>query len=272
MDKNLDNKTETKKDVSLNSNLILLGNNKLSFCYKKTSKLLKAIYFLTDKKVNDKELINSLRSTARGVVKDILDIFVDKEKDKKKESLVGIFFAISLIDTLVVEGVIDEDNGIVLQEEYMKVVSVLEIFSDEKRENNSFMQTLSGIRNELSLTNSDVFDLNKNVGKELSGKREVVFGSNNITVSKFNTQRDYLDKGQSEYKRQNSSTLKDNNRQNVIMDTIKKKGVVTIKDISTVLSDVSEKTVQREILSLVDKGLINKEGERRWSKYSLAQI
>jgi hypothetical protein len=82
----------------------------------------------------------------------------------------------------VVEGVIDEDNGIVLQEEYMKVVSVLEIFSDEKRENNSFMQTLSGIRNELSLTNSDVFDLNKNVGKELSGKSAGIHLINELSV------------------------------------------------------------------------------------------
>lgn len=43
----------------------------------------------------------------------------------------------------------------------------------------------------------------------------------------------------------------------------------SVGDIHTVVSDCSEKTIQRELMSLIDKGLVRKEGERRWSRYFL---
>jgi hypothetical protein len=45
----------------------------------------------------------------------------------------------------------------------------------------------------------------------------------------------------------------------------------TIKDIAEVITDVSEKTIQRELNSLIEKGQVIRQGERRWSKYSLAK-
>ncbi len=42
-----------------------------------------------------------------------------------------------------------------------------------------------------------------------------------------------------------------------------------IKAISKLFPGVSEKTVQRELLTLVSRGILQKEGERRWSRYSL---
>ena len=48
-----------------------------------------------------------------------------------------------------------------------------------------------------------------------------------------------------------------------------KKSEVTIKDISAVMKDCSEKTIQRELIDSVQKGLLRKEGERRWSRYFL---
>ncbi len=58
-------------------------------------------------------------------------------------------------------------------------------------------------------------------------------------------------------------------RESRIIDVIRDKGVVSIKDISTVIFDVSEKTIQRTLQTLIDKGQIKKEGERRWAKYQL---
>ena len=43
-----------------------------------------------------------------------------------------------------------------------------------------------------------------------------------------------------------------------------------IKDLTPVIKGCSEKTIQRELATLVDKGIVNKEGERRWSVYSMA--
>jgi predicted DNA-binding transcriptional regulator len=60
-------------------------------------------------------------------------------------------------------------------------------------------------------------------------------------------------------------------RESKIMDVIRMKGKVSIKDISEAMPDVGEKTVQRALTSLVTRGVLKKEGERRWSRYALAQ-
>ena len=58
-------------------------------------------------------------------------------------------------------------------------------------------------------------------------------------------------------------------RDEKVLSVIRDKGVVSIKDITSVIFDVSEKTIQRTLQALIDKGQIKKEGERRWAKYRL---
>ena len=60
------------------------------------------------------------------------------------------------------------------------------------------------------------------------------------------------------------------NRRNSILKIIKDKKEVTIKDISEMISDCSEKTIQRELINLVSEGVLKRVGEKRWSKYMLA--
>lgn len=59
-------------------------------------------------------------------------------------------------------------------------------------------------------------------------------------------------------------------RQESILSVIKNKGKASIKDISTVIRGISEKTIQRELGVLIGAGMVSKQGERRWSTYSLA--
>ena len=73
------------------------------------------------------------------------------------------------------------------------------------------------------------------------------------------------------------SFIKDNNiikdikdkRQDTIIALVKKHRTLTIKGFTGVIKDCSEKTIQRELLALVARGVLKKEGERRWSTYSL---
>ena len=64
------------------------------------------------------------------------------------------------------------------------------------------------------------------------------------------------------------SPIKD--RRDAVLSVIRNKGTASIKDISTLIRGVSEKTIQRELLSLIETGIVLKQGERRWSTYSLA--
>lgn len=58
-------------------------------------------------------------------------------------------------------------------------------------------------------------------------------------------------------------------RRRAIKDTLAVKGQVTIKDILAKLPDFSEKTLQRELISMIHDGVVVKDGERRWRRYSL---
>lgn len=56
-----------------------------------------------------------------------------------------------------------------------------------------------------------------------------------------------------------------------IKTVLEAKPQASVKDISEVITDVSEKTIQRELNSLIEKGQVIREGERRWSRYSVAK-
>jgi hypothetical protein len=56
-----------------------------------------------------------------------------------------------------------------------------------------------------------------------------------------------------------------------IKTVLEAKPQATIKDIAQIVTDVSEKTIQRELNSLIDEGQVVREGERRWSKYSVVK-
>jgi hypothetical protein len=59
-------------------------------------------------------------------------------------------------------------------------------------------------------------------------------------------------------------------RREAVLSVIRSKKTASIKDISTVIRDISEKTIQRELTALIASGEVLKQGERRWSTYSLA--
>lgn len=54
-----------------------------------------------------------------------------------------------------------------------------------------------------------------------------------------------------------------------ILKLIKDNKEVSIKDITFYFPELSEKTIQRELISLVETNVLKKSGERRWSRYSL---
>lgn len=58
-------------------------------------------------------------------------------------------------------------------------------------------------------------------------------------------------------------------RRERIKTVLEAKGEATIKDISEIITDCSEKTIQRELNSLIEDNVVKRQGERRWSKYSL---
>lgn len=59
-------------------------------------------------------------------------------------------------------------------------------------------------------------------------------------------------------------------RNQKIIDFIKSKGQsISIKDIAESITDCSEKTIQRSLIALVESGILNRTGEKRWARYGI---
>ena len=66
-----------------------------------------------------------------------------------------------------------------------------------------------------------------------------------------------------------STPTGESDRRERIKVVLSAKGEATIKDISDIITDVSSKTIQRELNAMIEDSVIKRQGERRWSKYSL---
>lgn len=66
-----------------------------------------------------------------------------------------------------------------------------------------------------------------------------------------------------------ASDKKRKSRRDMIMRALRKKSRLTIKEITRVVPGCSEKTIQRELIALIKDNMVTREGERRWSRYSL---
>ena len=62
-------------------------------------------------------------------------------------------------------------------------------------------------------------------------------------------------------------SIAEGKRTALILSLVRKHPNISIKGISAVITDCSEKTIQRDLHSLIEQGLVRKEGERRWSVY-----
>ena len=60
-------------------------------------------------------------------------------------------------------------------------------------------------------------------------------------------------------------------RHEAVLQFVREKRRVSIKDVAEAVPGYSEKTIQRELLTLVAAGIVRKEGERRWSTYVLIE-
>ena len=56
-----------------------------------------------------------------------------------------------------------------------------------------------------------------------------------------------------------------------IKTVLEAKPEATIKDLADIITDVSTKTIQRDLNSLIESGEVIRQGERRWSRYSIAK-
>jgi hypothetical protein len=249
---------------------------------KKSEKLSQAVYRVTDF-LNDSDPIKwEARKMSLKVVSDITS-FISKKDTlffDKEVVLESIVRSISILEIAHGGSLSTHTNFLLLKEEYENLRGVIVEMGYSPAEEKSFTVSESdlfdGEKLLSSLTDSRIKD-NMYKGHEMSFiqapssvyalEAKKAKGSFANSVSQNNLKnRAFLSKGHS------VQNVKNVERQEAILKLVREKKEVNIKDIlavNTISSGASEKTIQRELLRLVAAGVLQKQGERRWSRYSL---
>lgn len=113
----------------------------------------------------------------------------------------------------------------------------------------------------------NLFD--KDISKNNSSRKEHKSnGQNNTGTIMSNTQK----KTQTIPNSINENkSHKPKRREENVLAVVREKGEVSVSQVAEEFPEVSEKTIQRILVKLVDMGQLNKTGEKRWSRYTIAQ-
>jgi hypothetical protein len=250
--------------IKADINLIFSGDPYGLFVFKKTEKIVTAIYMLTTL-LSDKE---PMRYKLRDVATRMLETGLAMSERVWGEDI----FHKNLINACCETTLLFD---IALK---TKMISPMnhQIINSEVEKFSNFLVTSSSTYSSAKVAfEPTMFDGNYNFAPEQGYKTlmdQINRGENNLPENykgqKDNMKNDVL-KQMSE--RKSEKIVKDKgNRQEIIIAMLKGGLKLTIKDFAKNIKNCSEKTIQRELIALLSKGVLKKEGERRWSKYFLA--
>lgn len=242
-----------------------------TFFFKKTEKVITALYMVTGLLADAEPIkwkIRSLGAEMLSLTNSLKDKF-STERDSVVHALKSHILEVSsLLDISKYAGLMSDMNVGILNNELKELGSMFErdasygansgslimdhSFFSTERTHDARTGAGASIRNETVAypkKHSDMHETPKAHAKPVRTLQS----------------KDHADEG--EFRRK---TEKKDHRRDAILAVIRKKGKVTIKDVSLTMQEVSEKTIQRELSALIEEGILKKEGERRWSRYSLA--
>jgi len=232
------------------------GEDYLIYIFKKTEKITSALYLVSGLLKDEEPMKWELRDKGMDLLSSSFTASSSLPGDKNSV-IQSLFTAaletISLLNVCHISNLISEMNHQILVREIDGVVSLLKerltasaesagyVLSEQFFKTPSLFSSGFGNENGSRLTDVDL----RNKGHNLNTSNKAI-SNGQVAVQQKKSQR-----------------------QEHIINVLKGQSNLTIKDFSKVIKDCSEKTIQRELIELVDKGVIKKEGERRWSRYSL---
>jgi len=234
----------------------------LIYLFKKTEKITAALYLVSGLLKDDEPIKWELRD--RGI--DLLSSsFTASSAVPGDKSVViqSIFTAaletLSLLNVAKISNLISEMNHQLLVREIDLVVGMLRDRLAQSAEKAGYVLSESFFKT------PDLFAS----GFRIDNRGNTGHGPRDSKGQMSNTQYPIANKTATSIQGHVSIQQKKTNRQEVILNILGTRSDLTIKDFAKVIKDCSEKTIQRELIDLLNRGIIKKEGERRWSRYSL---
>lgn len=211
------------------------------FIYKKAERLAKAIHLIAPAFVESMSLRNRVDAIAVGLI-DAAMLEPGAARTTLSRELLALSSALSIAR---MSGVLSPMNADLIAREAHLLLHEVAAY-EEPRISFDESPTLSTIAKEALLNDSPRLPARRAANPNSSGGPA---------------------RGSKGHVKDISDNIKD--RREAILSVIKNKGEASIKDISTLVRGISEKTIQRELSACIGSGIIKKRGERRWSTYSL---
>lgn len=221
------------------------------FLFKKVERIVLALYLSTNHLSDRVSLKTNIRSVADVLIKDIIAFNNGHSESIATSKLTQDFLEIkTLLMLSSSSNLINQNNAQILLDEIVRLNREIENHKDSFIGDTDFKKSFFVVESKQRLLEqADFYKGHKGQDTEANKLKEI-------------KQKEEVYKGQKE-------NLELNNRNEEIMKIIKDNEKVTIKDISSKIKNCSEKTIQRELIKMVSLNLIKKEGERRWSTYSV---
>jgi hypothetical protein len=269
---------DTDKNLkdSPGSSILSVKDTSFSISYTKTNKLITALYMVTDIIDKEEPIRNKLRTLGAEIISDMHSI--------PAQATNKITETVSFLNIASAMNFISEMNCAILKKEFIELKGSIHEYVNMKPWLSEFFLRPHSTLEEPDLKKvSD--SLPQNIKKTYKGHTKVRKGheyGTSIGVQKGSTLMKALsDKAQlmsdsnvTGLARNNFDILK-KQRQEYIKNAIKSNiGGVTIKDIKIKINSggdgapgIGEKTLQRELASMIKDGVLYKTGEKRWSRY-----
>ena len=262
--------------------------------YTKTNKLISALYMVTDIMDTAEPIRNKLRTSGINIISDMSHPLLPGE-GRGEVLLISIKQILSLLDIASAVGMISEMNYTILRKEFNELKQ--SIHEDNKQDNSSWLKGFlnSPLEEYPDLKSGGGGNLEMHPPRPLSTKSTPQEG-NRTSIGRVGVQSgSTLMKAIENIKKSNGHVLSNggstqNNTVNFHsgFDQLKKQRReeilkiiktcpqgATITDIKTLatgpLVSCGEKTLQRELVSMTQDGVLNKTGEKRWSRYSVVK-
>ncbi len=253
-----------------------------AFVLKKTEKLVAALYMVTDCMDADDAIKMKMRLLGVDVLSAVHKIPVLSPSEKHAHitsTRLEINEIVSLVDISATIGFISEMNANILRREFNVLIHELGLHQGRTGVTNEEGDRFENRKISEFILSDEMFKIDDSKSLSVSvntvnpvgiiGQKKTFMSlGNNHGLSALSDKP----KSQSYSKGQEEVSLPKEDRSQKIKDIIKDKGGefgLSIKDISVSFSDCSEKTIQRELNTLVSLGKIKKTGEKRWSRYQM---
>lgn len=250
--------------------------------YRRSEKICKAYFLLTQHIQENNSIKQKLRNLALDMSSKTLDMVVtfNKTEELAREVVTHAMALVSVSDIAVTARFISEANYSLVVHQVQIFINEVETYWKTSSHNNQVMPVhLFDVESLDASYKSDMSFMAQSISnaetEEVSvvkkEKNQIVGSLVGSAVSGNKVTRDFAQKkSTSNPAAKESKSEGKSERQTLILSTISSRGESSIKDLTDVIKGCSEKTIQRELIALVDSGSLLKTGERRWSRYSIA--